>query len=586
MDTGPVTNQPSDQYTSAARAAWLLPALLLGAGLTGFQVAGIPASMAILAAALLFLAISRREMRLPSWPHTALLAAVCLGMLPLDPQQLGTGIREAVQFIAIFGAAWLVFASLTPPERRILGGFLAVVCVAGIGWAAAARWLGVPQHLSGARLALVTALSLPFLLTWLAARAGMIAAGLALCAFGAVVQDAGLLMCGAAGAAVAIAIGGSRYRWVLAAAGAFGAVGASIMFNSSAWDRFDLRHDDTHLKRLMVEYQATPGAVAAKPLVGHGLGTYKDAIKHSFRSDIALDDTKIVPDTNSTYAILAVEAGLPAALLLAVLLTGTAFRAVKAGRGPERSSAGRRFVAPDLAATGAAGAAVSLALAGLFTALVTRHTGIAAACAAGMACSSSPRTVLPALRRWIPRLGLIGAAAAACLAYPMFSGHFNGGGSPAPPDDSLIISRAAGTSAKIFVYEAENTLRPLKPPLCVQPANDASGNSVLAIPLDAGKGQGFAAYSFPGLPDGDYAVWQRVWWTDGCSDSIACVVGEEMAVVSDGIHQRWHWLRPVRTFHLTSQTELRLVNREDGIMVDQILLTTDSGYQPRGIAGN
>jgi len=574
MDTGPVTNQPSDQYTSAARAAWLLPALLLGAGLTGFQVAGIPASMAILAAALLFLAISRREMRLPSWPHTALLAAVCLGMLPLDPQQLGTGIREAVQFIAIFGAAWLVFASLTPPERRILGGFLAVACVSGIGWAAAARWLGVPQQLSGARLALVTALSLPFLLTWLAARAGMIAAGLALCAFGAVVQDAGLLMCGAAGAAVAIAIGGSRYRWVLAAAGAFGAVGASIMFNSSAWDRFDLRHDDTHLKRLMVEYQATPGAVAAKPLVGHGLGTYKDAIKHSFRSDIALDDTKIVPDTNSTYAILAVEAGLPAALLLAVLLAGTAFRAVRAGRGS------------DLAATGAAGAAVSLAFAGLFTALVTRHTGIAAACAAGMACSSSPRAGLFALRRWIPRLGLIGAAAAACLAYAITAGTFNGGGSPTSSGDSLIISRAAGTSARIFVYEAENTLRPLEPPLCVQPANDASGNSVLAIPLGAGKGQGCAAYSFPGLPDGDYAVWLRVWWIDGCSDSIACAVGEEMAVVSDGIHQRWHWLRPVRTFHLTSQTELRLVNREDGIMVDQILLTTDSGYQPRGIAGN
>jgi len=587
MDSGPVNNHT--QAASRNRGiVSILAAALVVSGLSGIRVGGVPVSMCLLAALAVALVASRCRLHLPSWLHVALLASVCLGLLPLDRGSLAAGVREAVQFLAAFGVAWVLFASIGAvggsdagsgsisrswkegtSEPRVLAGLLAIVCLASMAWSAAGRLFDAPQPMSAARLALIAALSLPFLVAWLPARAGGIAAAAAMCAFGAAVQDAGLLLCGIAGAAVTAVLGARGSRRLLAAAGALAAIAASVLLNPSAWDRFRLHHADTpYLARLMVEYEATPGAVAAAPITGHGLGRYKDAIKGYFLSDIAPDDTKIPADTNSTYALLAVEAGLPAALLLAFLLAHTAFRSVQAARQPGSEPSG----AP------VAGAAVALALGGLFTVLLTRHTGMLAACIAGMACSLHPAAArVHGMRAWIPRMGLTGAAAAACLLPPALR-------PPAgAPSQLLLVDGPARQSVAIWVYEAEHTLRPPGSPMCVTPANDASAHKALAIPLGAGKGTGAAAYRFPGLPDGDYAVWLRAWWTDGCSDSITCAVGEQTAVVSDGIHQRWHWVRPVRTFRLSSQTELRLVNREDGVMIDQILLTTDEDFRPRGI---
>lgn len=457
--------------STSSTVAVLFPALLI-LDVSGASLAGVPVSLGILALLLLLLIVpGGRRLCPPSWLHVAFLAAFCLGLIPLERPHLSAGVRELVQCVAVLGLAWVLFASADAKERRPAVISLAILCPVLMVWGAAARFTGLSTPFSDARLALVVCVSFPFLISALLGHKWKliaVAVAFALLVLGS--RNGGLLLCGLLGGITCVLLEEKKYALRVLLAGALPAVIAGIIAGGSTWQTLAPRNADTgNLKRLFVEYEATPAAIAAAPMTGHGLGRYKDVILGHFVRFVDPDDNRIVADTNSTYSLLAVEAGLPAALLLIVLIAGTALRAVLRAR-------------ENIEAAPAAGAAIALLFAGLFTTILTRNTGITAAFALGAATAVVPRPEKASLLAWAARAGIVVAAAAACLAVGLLPGRAEEPGG----NGLIIIDTAYDDEPEYWVIEAERPVTAPDGTMTITAANDASGNAVLAIPQDAG----------------------------------------------------------------------------------------------------
>jgi len=541
----------------------LLSAVLI-LGVSGASVFGVPLSVAALAiAAIVFLAARRSSLRPPSWLHMGFLAAFCLGLIPLSRELLAAGIREVVQCFAVFGVAFTLFASAGDGERRPAAITFATLSPLLMLWSLAGRFAGLAMPISDARLSLLLALTFPFLLdVLLRFKRKALALGAAFVLFGIAARHGGLLLCGLVGGVVCVLLYEKKQAPLILPFAILSIALASVATGGSAWQSLSPRNSDTgNLKRLFVEYEATPRAVAAAPVTGHGLGRYKEAIQRYFVRFPDPGDDRIIPDTNSTFALMAVEAGLPAAVLFLALLTAAARGAVARARKEAEASA-------------VAGAALALALSGVFTGVLTRNTGIASAFVLGVAGAVGPRPA--ALRGWVAKVAAVAAVAIVCLAAPRHHEE--------PRPGLIILGPEADSAAQYWLVEAEQPSAAPDGAMTIAPANDASGNKVLAIPPEAGKGKGSATYMLDNVPAGPCTVWVRARWVDGCSNSIGCILLGNQIVISDEIFGRWHWVASARRIDLPGgRLELRLQNLEDGVMIDQILLSRDRRFVPHGI---
>jgi hypothetical protein len=82
------------------------------------------------------------------------------------------------------------------------------------------------------------------------------------------------------------------------------------------------------------------------------------------------------------------------------------------------------------------------------------------------------------------------------------------------------------------------------------------------------------------------AAWFRVWWSGACGNSLYFQIDEQDPVVvgNDGTYEAWHWVRVPETIRLAAgENRFLLMNREDGMGVDQILITGDLDYVPQGL---
>lgn len=123
----------------------------------------------------------------------------------------------------------------------------------------------------------------------------------------------------------------------------------------------------------------------------------------------------------------------------------------------------------------------------------------------------------------------------------------------------------------------------------------ASGGSFLFIKEGAGNppklDKGFAKYEFEVPKAGAYRLWARVRWDGECSNSFLVQIDDRPAFLfgEDATFDVWHWVRyPVaRMAPLVKLSQGKHVlvfrNREDGVALDQILLTTDKRTVPVGI---
>lgn len=144
-------------------------------------------------------------------------------------------------------------------------------------------------------------------------------------------------------------------------------------------------------------------------------------------------------------------------------------------------------------------------------------------------------------------------------------------------------------------FEAESAVELEAPMILVTNGIEGASGDYLEIPEDAGNPPklmaGKAIYTVELPTDGAYTLWCRVWWEGECSNSFNISVDEQPPFLfgEDATYKVWHWVKyPVaRTtppLNLTKGKH-RIVfhNREDGVRLDQIVLTTDKRFVPVGI---
>ncbi len=121
---------------------------------------------------------------------------------------------------------------------------------------------------------------------------------------------------------------------------------------------------------------------------------------------------------------------------------------------------------------------------------------------------------------------------------------------------------------------------------------DISGGEFLQIKQGMGggvlnKAGGKAHYQMNIAKPGNYVLWARVKWNDGCGNSLFVTIGDESnksLIGQDGIYDRWHWVKHPILYSLEKQKlQISFSNSEDGIFLDKILLTNNMDYRPEGV---
>jgi hypothetical protein len=121
---------------------------------------------------------------------------------------------------------------------------------------------------------------------------------------------------------------------------------------------------------------------------------------------------------------------------------------------------------------------------------------------------------------------------------------------------------------------------------------EVSGGRFLQIA--EGKGNppkvetGEVTYTLTVAEAGPYYLWCRVWWLGECSNSFSMSVDGAPPFVfgEDGTYNAWHWVQaPKNLKQLTlsaGKHTLRIRNREDGVALDQVVLSASKRFVPVG----
>ncbi len=326
-------------------------------------------------------------------------------------------------------------------------------------------------------------------------------------------------------------------------------------------------------KRLTIETAAALESIPRHPL-GWGPGTYRESI-HKARIECGLPrptQNRVRRDSNSQYAVTAVESGLAAALCLLALIIGAFCRELVRPAAVDEPA--------GVHAPATAAALAVLAGVGLFSVFLVRGLGPLAAVLLGSGWRerAAGDVALPA-RATARKLAAQALFLGLATALPL------GIGRPAPPPVPEEDSSNAPAGVTFFL-EAEDCERHHEN-FIVHLANDAGANRVISIPLGSGKGVGEIVYKLNVPAAGTYKLWLRVYWEGGCANSVLCQLGSEREVtIADSIFKRWHWVDvgPGHRFDLPAgETEFRLKNAEDGVHIDQIAFLADPHAVPTGI---
>ena len=147
------------------------------------------------------------------------------------------------------------------------------------------------------------------------------------------------------------------------------------------------------------------------------------------------------------------------------------------------------------------------------------------------------------------------------------------------------------TADTTVCFEAEDATE-LKAPVKITGVTDkieagkVSGAKIIEIVQGAGEGSkvgGHAKYQIELHEDGTYYFWARCWWIDSCGNSFNVKIGDKPAFTlgNDGTYKSWHWIKAKISLKLPKgKYELEIGNREDGIKIDQILITNDRKLIP------
>ena len=167
---------------------------------------------------------------------------------------------------------------------------------------------------------------------------------------------------------------------------------------------------------------------------------------------------------------------------------------------------------------------------------------------------------------------------------------------------AILAAGASACVAATVLVEAENAVETEAPMALAtnavatgDMALTASGDAWLTIPEKAGNPpkleKGFAKFEVEIPSDGGWFLWARVKWDGECSNSFTIQIddGAPFLFGEDTTFNAWHWVRhPVSRMAKPVQLQkgrhtIVFRNREDGVSLDQLLLSTEKRFVPVGI---
>ena len=153
----------------------------------------------------------------------------------------------------------------------------------------------------------------------------------------------------------------------------------------------------------------------------------------------------------------------------------------------------------------------------------------------------------------------------------------------------MCTAQAAGHK---LCLEAEAAQSLEAPVAAVSNGVAGASGTYLEIPEGAGnppkRDAGKAVFKLDIPEDGLYTLWCRVWWEGECSNSFTVGFDDQPAFLfgEDATYKAWHWVKyPVsRTVPHVKLAKgphtLTFKNREDGVRLDQVLLSADKRFVP------
>ncbi len=545
----------------------------------------LPPSTVLLAITLLLYCVAwwrRREWPRISWGHALLLTTLIIGLLGMSRAEAPAMLKEIAQLGEIFIAAWLIGQMADEKQRRLLGSAIGVMGILLLAIGSGGPLTAPIWNLGEARYATLLVLTLPFFVAFAShwfGRWGWLANALVLLIAAMRIENGGLLLTLCLAVLVAAWAVQPRHAKTLVPALVLALVLSAIQPAPNAWHTLSPNYDATHPKRLNIEYLAALDAPAVYPL-GSGLGHYKEAI-NVLRQRLPViphpEDNKVPRESNNQYLVLLVEAGLPAMLaLVAVMLLGVWHAAMYL----PRSDADR------LTAAGVGGAMIGLALAALFCTVLGRGLGIWSGLLLGLAHHRLQTQLHPLTLR---RLALPVTAGILALVVALAINDRRH-----PIDQTTRLQRAAAfwqsspampldEGPRVVLVRQELADPPLRleaeafnlaEPMQAVPANDTSGNHALDIPEGSGKGNADIVGEVDIPRAGNFRLSARVYWRDGCGNSVGLRVGERLYQLSSGLFGQWHVLTVHETVELPAgPMHIGIVALEDGIMLDYLELT-------------
>jgi len=167
-----------------------------------------------------------------------------------------------------------------------------------------------------------------------------------------------------------------------------------------------------------------------------------------------------------------------------------------------------------------------------------------------------------------------------------------------PTDGPIVREHTADDEYATIVIEAEDFAGELEHPMKLEDDPEASGGRCIHIEGGSGKPGdphpvtgvkypsrwGAAVYKFTVSAPGTYRIWGRRFWEDGCGNSFTFIVnGRQVVFGQEGTYDRWEWSLCTVPFELPAgENTLEVLNREDGVSLDKLILTTNPDFVPQG----
>ena len=186
-------------------------------------------------------------------------------------------------------------------------------------------------------------------------------------------------------------------------------------------------------------------------------------------------------------------------------------------------------------------------------------------------------------------------------AVDMAGNSLDGNGDGVAGDNYSMSFTTASPPEPFYLYLEAETATASSPFEVVADAN-ASGGECLALPEGVGNGVGEASISFEVPYTDTYYMWGRVIAPTASDDSYYISINGDYDRTWDVLYEEhfpdWTWDQVAErgsgtfdgpefdpaTFSLNAGTfTLTIKNREDGIMLDQILITNDASFIPDGV---